>query len=276
MSIALRCLDSRILYRYYSPSLGNSYIEKNFKYSTASLRKPAMLSEKRVSTLRPGDMFRDWLINITGERIRDKKCNVAVYKISPASHTVCRYEFEGENYSVVAKFYAEPTGWHIKYDSARSMQQEFNALRSVANIVNVPRPLAVNKDFHCVLVTEHIRGKPLFKFMKSEKGLYDRLTTTAHTLRKLHDQTKSDYRKQDEFAHFHKILDQLQLNSSKRLEFNRLLGDWWYSTLIDQSSAAEYITIPIPSTSSSTTISSYSWISRAPGSMPILCMIWEL
>lgn len=194
-----------------------------------------MRSEKHVSTLKPGDVFRDWLIDIAGGRIRDRRCNVAVYKISPASHTVCRYEFVGQNYSVVAKFYTEPRVWLIDYDPARSMQQEFNALKSVGNIINIPRPIAARKDFHCVLVTEHIRGKPFFEFMKSENGLYDRLTTIAHTLRMLHDQTKSYYRKQDEFAYFHKILDQLKLNSMKLLEFNQLLGDWWYSTLIDQS-----------------------------------------
>jgi len=194
-----------------------------------------MISEKHVNTLKPGDVFRDWLIDIAGKRIRDKRCNIAVYKVTPASHTVCRYEFVGQNYSVVGKFYAEPTSWFIKYDPAKLMYREFNTLRSVSNIVNVPRPIAANKDFHCVLVTEHLRGKPLYKFMKSEKGLYDRLTTVAYALRTLHDKTKSDYRKQYEFAHFHKILDQLRLDSGRRLEFNRLLGDWWYSTLIDKS-----------------------------------------
>jgi serine/threonine-protein kinase RIO1 len=193
-----------------------------------------MISERYVSTIKPGNVFRDWLIEIVGERINDRRCNVAVYKISPAPHTVCRYEFVGENYSVVAKFYAEPTGRIISYDPSQSMQQEFNALKSFNSIINMPKPIAVKKDFHCVLVTEHIRGKPFCKFMKSENGLYDRLTTIAHSLRMLHDQTRSHYRKQDEFAHFHKILDQLRLNSKKRLEFNRLLGDWWYSTLIDQ------------------------------------------
>jgi len=199
------------------------------------LRKPAMISERHVNTIKPGDVFRDWLIEIVGERISNRRCNVAVYKISPAPHTVCRYEFVGENYSVVAKFYAEPSDKLVNYDPSQPMQQEFNALRNLKSIVNIPRPIAARKDFHCVLVTEHIRGKPFFKFMKSENELYDRLTTIAHSLRMLHDQTKSVYRKQDEFAHFHKILDQLRLNSMKRLEFNRLLGDWWYSTLIDQS-----------------------------------------
>ncbi|VVB64546.1 Uncharacterised protein [uncultured archaeon] len=70
--------------------------------------------------------------------------------------------------------------------------------------------------------------------MKSERGLYDKLTIMAHTLRKLHDHTRSYYRKQDEFSHFHKLLDQLRLDPDTRLRYNRLLGDWWYSTLIDQ------------------------------------------
>ena len=30
---------------------------------------------------------------------------MAVYKLGPASHTICRYEFLGEDYSVIAKFY---------------------------------------------------------------------------------------------------------------------------------------------------------------------------
>jgi thiamine kinase-like enzyme len=70
--------------------------------------------------------------------------------------------------------------------------------------------------------------------MKSEKGLYDRLTSVAHLLRHLHDHTASDYRKQEEFAYFHKILDQLRLSRSAREQYNRLLGDWWYSTVLDR------------------------------------------
>ncbi len=195
-----------------------------------------MLSENYINTLYPGDAFRDWLIDIAGERVGNKRCNVAVHKIAPASHTVCRYEFIGENYSVVAKFYAEPTGAGSldEYDPVRSMRQEFDILKSMSKIACVPRPIAAREDYHCVLVTEHVRSKPLFKFMESEDGLYDRLTTTAHTLRRLHDHTRSDYRKQYEFAHFHKILDQLQLEPARRLELNRLLGDWWYSSLVDQ------------------------------------------
>ena len=42
-----------------------------------------------------GDTSRDWLIDILGEWIYDKGCKVSVYKIKPASHTVCRCEPEG-------------------------------------------------------------------------------------------------------------------------------------------------------------------------------------
>lgn len=193
-----------------------------------------MLSEKHVNTLRPGDAFRDWLIDILGDRIKDKRCNISVHRVRPTSHTVCRYEFMGENFSVIGKFYAEPTRRLINYDPASSMQREFNNLKNLVNVVNVPTPIAARKDFHCVLVTDYVRGNPLFKYMTTEKGLYDRLIALAHTLRRLHELTKTDYKKQYEFSHFHNLLDQLNLSSKKRQEFSRLLGDWWYSTLIDQ------------------------------------------
>jgi hypothetical protein len=194
-----------------------------------------MLSEKYVRTLKPGDYFRDWLVYTLGNRISNKKCKVNLFKIGPASHTVCRYEFLGENYSVVAKFYAEPTGWKKNYDPARAMKREFETLKKVENIIDVPRPIAVRKDFSCVLVTEHISGRCLFQFMKTENGIYDKLTAVAHALHKLHDGTKTSYHKQDEFAHFHKILDQLRMDTTTRLKYDLLLGDWWYSDLLDQS-----------------------------------------
>jgi hypothetical protein len=193
-----------------------------------------MLSEKYVRTLTPGDYFRDWLIYTLGDRISNKRCNVNVFKIGPASHTVCRYEFIGENYSVVAKFYAEPTGWKKDYDPARTMKREFETLKKVEHIIDVPRPIAVRRDFSCVLVTEHISGRCLFQFMKTESGIYDKLTAVAHALRKLHEGTKTSYHKQDEFAHFHKVLNQLRLDEKARLKYDRLLGDWWYSDLLDQ------------------------------------------
>ena len=138
-----------------------------------------MLKEHRVNTLKHGDIFRDWLINLLEERIRNKNCHVAVYKIAPASHTVCRYEFEDENYSVIAKFYAEPTGWKKNYNPVKSMKREFKNLQVVDKIIDVPKPLAAKKEFNCVLVTEYIHARPLYMYMKNEIGLYDRLTAVA-------------------------------------------------------------------------------------------------
>ncbi len=194
-----------------------------------------MLKEHHVNTLGRGDYFRDWLIDILGERIHNKSCKVAVYKIEPASHTVCRYKFLGEDYSVIAKFYAEPTGWKKNYDSEESMKREFKNLKIVEKVIDVPRPLATKKQFSCVLVTEYIQGKPLYMYMKSEEGLYDRLTAVAHLLRKLHDSTLSHYHKEGDFYKFHQTLDQLHLNKELEETFNQLLGDWWYSTLLDRS-----------------------------------------
>jgi tRNA A-37 threonylcarbamoyl transferase component Bud32 len=189
--------------------------------------------EKQVNTLRSGDVFRDWLIHVLGDRIGNKRCNVSVFKICPASHTVCRYEFIGEGYSVVAKFYAEPTGWKKSYNPARAMEREFQMLRKIEQIIDVPRPIVMRKNFSCVLVTEYIPSRSLYKFMKKENGLYDRLTAIAHLLRKLHDNTKTSYHKQDEFAHFHKVLDQLKLDRNVRLSYDRMLGNWWHSTILD-------------------------------------------
>ncbi len=192
-----------------------------------------MLSEKYISTLRPGDVFRDWLIHMLGDKIHNKGCEVKVYKIEPASHTVCRYDFVGENYGVVAKFYAEPTGSIKGYHPVKSMEREFGRLKKLEKIIKVPTPIATKKDFSCVLVTEYIHGKTLYEYMNTEKGLYDKITAVARLLRKLHESTKSEYHKQDEFAHFHNVLDQLRLDRKDRTVYDHLLGDWWYSKLLD-------------------------------------------
>jgi tRNA A-37 threonylcarbamoyl transferase component Bud32 len=193
-----------------------------------------VVSEKLVNILKPGDLFRNWLVDILGERIRNKNCNVAVYKISPASHTVCRYDFEGEDYGVVAKFFAEPQGKNKRYNPEAAMYNEFQILKRVECIIDIPRPIAIRKDFSCVLVTENIRGESLQMYMESEDRLYDKLTSVAHLLSKLHSSTLSEYRKDQEFAHFHKVLDLHMFNRSTRDKYNRLLGKWWYSNLVDQ------------------------------------------
>lgn len=193
-----------------------------------------MLSEKYVNTLKPGDAFRDWLVDLIGNRIKNKQCHVRVYKIEPASHTVCRYEFEDEGYSVVAKFYAEPTDRKKNYDPAAAMEIEFRTLRAIEGIINVPTAIAIRKDFHCVIVTEYVDGKPLYKYLRTEDGLYDKLTAIAHLLRRLHDNTPSTYRKENEFAHFHGLLDELVLDQSARRKYDHLLGKWWHSTILDR------------------------------------------
>ena len=97
-----------------------------------------MVSEHKVGILKPGTVFRDWLLDVIGERIQNKDCNVVVYKIRDGSHTVCRYRFKGEGYSVVAKFYAEPTGWLRHYDAVESMEREFRTLKKSSRLSIFP------------------------------------------------------------------------------------------------------------------------------------------
>jgi tRNA A-37 threonylcarbamoyl transferase component Bud32 len=194
-----------------------------------------MAKERKAATLKPGDVFRDWLVDVLGDRIRNKGCRVKVYRIFPASHTVCRFELEDQSTSVMAKFYAEPTGWKRHYDAAKSMSREFDILHSLQQIIDVPRPLARSERFNCVLVTEYVKGRSLFKLMRSEDGLYDRLTAVARIQRRLHDSTPGHYRKDREFARFHKVLDQLKFDPPSRAKYNQMLGEWWRGSLLDRS-----------------------------------------
>jgi len=193
-----------------------------------------MASQTFVGTLEPGNAFRDWLVHRFENRLHNDKCKVRVYKI-PASHTVCRYEFKGEDFGVVSKFYAEPTGGNRSYNAMHAMDREFEKLQKVKGIIDISQPLAKNKKFNCALVTEYVKGKPLNSYIKSEDGLFDRLTAVAELLRRLHDNTATEYRKDREFARFHKVLDQMGLYGHAREEYNHLLGDWWYSSRLDRS-----------------------------------------
>lgn len=208
-----------------------------------------MAIEKYVGTLAPQNAFRNWLVQVLGEKIGDRSSRVNVYKIKPASHTVCRYEFPSQGFSVVAKFYAEPTGWMRNYDPVQAMENEFRTLKKIEPIVDIPRPLAMHRDFHCALLMEYIRGKSFYKYMtdiNKEGRLYDKLTAIAHMQRRLHDQTQSDYRKDRVFAKFHRVLDQLGLDTETRTEYNRLLGAWWYSPLLDRPSGCRIHGDPNP------------------------------
>jgi len=114
-----------------------------------------------VKTLRPGNPFRDRLVKtVVGHRIKNKHCLVDIFKYS-SSHIVCRYQFRGEQVSVMAKFFAEPTGRLRDYNAYKGMMNEYRNLEKAASIINVAKPLAISKKFNCALVTEYIPGKPL-------------------------------------------------------------------------------------------------------------------
>jgi aminoglycoside phosphotransferase (APT) family kinase protein len=126
-------------------------------------------------------------------------------------------------------------GGNRNYNAKRAMDREFEKLQKVARIIDVSLPLAKNKKFNCALVTEYVKGKPLSSYIKSEDGLYDRLTAVAKLLRRLHAHTTTEYRKDKEFARFHRIVDQIGLCGHARKKYNHLLGDWWHSSRLDRS-----------------------------------------
>lgn len=192
------------------------------------------LAQYHVNTLGPGDPFRDWLVNILGHGINNKNCEVLVFKYSSASHTVCRYEFKGENSSVMAKFFAEPTGKLRKYNPYKGMMNEYRNLKKAAPLIDVAKPLTTNKDFNCVLVTEYISGKSLSWHLKHEEELFEKLGAVARMLRRLHTHTYSYYDKTREFSNYHEVLDHLRLEPDTRETFNHLLGKWWYGPLINR------------------------------------------
>lgn len=192
------------------------------------------MAPRHVNTLSPGDPFRDWLVEeVVRHRLRNKKCSVNVFKYN-SSHTVCRYQFEGENLSVMAKFFAEPTGRLKDYNPYKGMMNEYRNLKKAATVINVAIPLAVNKKFNCVLVTEYIPGRSLASYFDHQEKLYEKLTKIAHVLRQLHENTKSSYNKKNEFRNYHEVLDHLKLDHATRESFNKLLGQWWYSSLLNR------------------------------------------
>jgi hypothetical protein len=87
------------------------------------------------------------------------------------------------------------------------MVKEYNNLREVQSIVNVPAPIAMHQDFNCVLVTEYISGKSFSWYLSHDKDIYDKLAAIAHTLHRLHKHTRHDYYdKTRDFANFHSVL----------------------------------------------------------------------
>jgi aminoglycoside phosphotransferase (APT) family kinase protein len=187
-----------------------------------------------ANTLSPGDPFRDWLVEkVVGHRLKNKLCMVDVFECN-SSHTVCKYNFKGEHYSVMAKFFAEPSGKLTDYNPYEGMMKEYRNLKIAASIINVAKPLAVDKRFNCVLVTEYVAGKSLAWYTKHEDKLYERLAAVAHMLRQLHENTKSSYDKENEFRNYHEVLGHLKLDYDTREIFNKLLGEWWYSPWLDR------------------------------------------
>jgi tRNA A-37 threonylcarbamoyl transferase component Bud32 len=193
-----------------------------------------VVSQRRVGLLGSGDAFRDWLSDVMADRLRDRYCNVRVYRIEPASHVVCRYEFAGEGFSVVAKFFGEPTGAQSRYNAENAMRNEYYRLKRAAEWIRVPRPLAMRSDFHAVLVTDYISGVSLHDVLKKERHLFSHLTDVAHLLKELHDKTRRYCNREREFAYFHRLLDQNGFSRSRRERFDRLLGRWWYGPEIDR------------------------------------------
>jgi serine/threonine-protein kinase RIO1 len=186
-----------------------------------------------VRTVKPGDKFRDWLVEVLADRIHNKDCDVRIFKLSHASHRVCNYEFKGEKLSVVAKFFAIPTGKIKKYDSNSLMKKEYADLKKARKIINVPEPIAINKDFNCALVSKYVPGRSLFWYFKHTRKLKEKLEIIANLLRKLHDNTHAYYDKEREFLKFYDVLNHLKISRHLKGEYKHLLEKWQHSSLLD-------------------------------------------
>ena len=165
-----------------------------------------------VRTVKLGDTFRDWLVQVLEDRIQDKDCEVRVFKLSHASHRVCKYEFKRQKISVVTKFFALPTGKIKNYDSYSLMKKEYADLKKARKIIDVPEPIAINKDFNCALVSIYEPGRPLFWYFRHRGELKEKLELIANMLRKLHDNTQTYYDKEEEFSKFNYALDHLNVS----------------------------------------------------------------
>lgn len=192
-----------------------------------------MASFEYTRTVKPGDKFRDWLIEVLANRIQDKDCEVRIFKLSHASHRVCKYEFKGEKLSVVAKFFAIPTGRIKKYDSYSLMKKEYEDLKKARKIIDVPEPIATNKNFNCALVSKYVSGRPLFWYFKHRRQLKEKLETVANMLRKLHDNTQAYYDKEEEFSKFNDVLNHLRISRHLKGEYRHLIRKWQHSSLLD-------------------------------------------
>ena len=190
------------------------------------------LSFKEIGYLEPGDAFGDWLAGVLTDRVPERCSEVRVYRVEPASHVVCRYEFAGASFSVVGKFFGAPTGAKTCYNADAAMKNEVRQLCRASCWIRVPRAIATNSRFHSVLVTEYHPGPTLRELLDAGVSLYEPLAGVAHLLRRLHDGTRTSCKRERSFAYFHALLDQNALPVSRRREFERLLGEWWHSPVI--------------------------------------------
>ncbi|KUG19632.1 hypothetical protein ASZ90_010643 [hydrocarbon metagenome] len=185
-----------------------------------------MVVQQQVAVLEQGDAFRDWLVGVLEARVENPLCRVQVYRIRPASHAVCRYEFLGEGHSVVGKFFGEPTGRTTAYNTEKAMQNEYRMLQRIAGLIDVPRPIAMRRDFHAALVTDYVPGVPLLALLGSEDGLYDPLASVARLQKRLHALTRQSCNLEREFAYFHSVLGQNRLDARRHDRFCELLSKW--------------------------------------------------
>ncbi|WP_292518570.1 phosphotransferase [Methanoculleus sp.] len=191
-----------------------------------------MSVEREIGHLEAGDAFRDWLTGILADRLPDGGGDVRVYRIEPASHLVCRYEFAGTGVSVIGKFFGAPTGAKTRYNADAAMENEFRRLRRAAGLVRVPPAIATGSRFNSVIVTGCVPGTTVRELLAAGASLYEPLTGIARLLRRLHDGTRTHGDRERDFAYFHALLDQNNLPAPLRERFNRLLGAWWHSPRI--------------------------------------------
>jgi thiamine kinase-like enzyme len=113
------------------------------------------------------------------------------------------------------------------------MKKEYEDLKKAQKIIDVSEPIAVNKDFKCVLVSRYVSGKPMFWYFKHRGELKEKLEIIANMLRKLHDNTHSYYDKEEEFSKFNNVLDHLKVSRRIKGEYKHLLGKWQKGSLLD-------------------------------------------
>ncbi|MDV2480751.1 aminoglycoside phosphotransferase family protein [Methanoculleus sp. Wushi-C6] len=180
-----------------------------------------MVRAGEVGLIEPGDPFGDWLASVVGDGGPVRVC-----RIEPASHVVCRYEFDGTGTRVIGKFFGAPTGAKTDYDAEKALANEVRRLNDAAGLIRVPRVLAAEERFGAVLVTECVPGPTLREVIGTGAPPYEPLTGVARLLRRLHDGTGTSWHRERDFAYFRAVLDQNGLPARERERFDRLIEEW--------------------------------------------------